>query len=193
MSPIRGITPIIQAFPSFSPINNILNKKIIHYLRNSSYNLNNTREQVNIQLDDLSPSILENFNINYLIGLFVGLIIIIMILSIIILIAYLIEQKEISFNNIIPNFNIFKLIKCKNTDILPQYYNKKVEYLPNVSCQLMPLDLSCCSTLDRAEKGQNNLLLRVSIPYRRYTSINNTQNKITEHQITITMGDSNKN
>jgi hypothetical protein len=154
------------------------NNNFIHYLRNSSYNLNNRREQVNIISDDLSVSILENFKINHLIGL-----LIIIMLLVIIFIGYLIEQKRFIFSNIIPNFNLFKLIKYKyeNIEVLPQYYNKKAKQWTSVSSLSMPLDLPYCPTLDRTEKGHNNHLFRVSIPYRRYSSINITENEITEH------------
>ncbi len=188
MYSIRGINlPTIQDSPSFSAMNKMTNNTFIHYLRSVSYNSNNTTTQIDTVLNDSSPSILENLEINYIIGLCI----IIMIFSTIVSIVYLLEQKGFSFNNIIDN--LYNLNKIRtDTQVLPQYY-KKAKQCTFMSSLPIPTVLPSCPTLDGVEKGQNNLMLRVSIPYRRYPS-NNISDETEEHRITITtaINDSNK-
>jgi hypothetical protein len=49
----------------------------------------------------------------------------------------------------------------------------------------LPQILPHCPNLDGAELGKNNIMLRVSVPYRRFQSSDNLPAE-TEHRITIT-------
>jgi hypothetical protein len=70
-------------------------------------------------------------------------------------------------------------------EVLPMYYPKKAKQSPFVSAMPMPQILPQCPRLEGAEKGQNNLQVRFSIPYRRFQSSENLPAEA-EHRITIT-------
>ena len=179
MTSIRGLnTSLIQAPPSNTTYTN--NTLSAHFW-SLRFNRNLTTAQLNMAFGDSTP-ILEDFTPYHLLGLFVF----IALCSAGVFIAYLLEQKGLTIPTLTPITWIKnKYTNYNKTEVLPLYRSKKAKESPYITPLPMPQILPHCPNLEGAERGQNNIMFRVSVPYRRFQSSDNLPAE-TEHRITIT-------
>lgn len=116
---------------------------------------------------------IDSFNIDY------KVVSVVIILSAIIYISYvsLISQSYKS-----PIYNILRTNK-ENQQVLPRYHPIKAKDSPFMTAEIPKL-LPTCPRLDGAEKGQN-ILFKLSVPYRRHPSLTSLATD-DDHHITIT-------
>jgi hypothetical protein len=190
MSSFRGLNSTLST-PSPSPPKSLLNltsNALTVYLRSSAYHPNMTSEEITLALGDPSiPSIpkLNNDEIILMCGL-------IICCSLGVLLAHILEKNGITqhIKQKILTLDLTMWIKSKYVEltkknVLPLYHPKKAKESPFVSSMPMPQILPQCPRLEGAEKGQNNLQVRFSIPYRRFHSSDDLPSEA-EHRITIT-------
>lgn len=191
MSSIRGLnSPTLQAAPNPSPIIlNMTNNTLTSYLRSNTYNQNNTADKLNILLSDLPSPILDNLTQKEIIIIISFILAFMLVTFIWYNIIHYLDKKGINRNYLF-TLNPLNWIKKKYTnnnkmEVLPMYRPKKAKESPFVSAMPMPQILPQCPRLEGAEKGQNNLQVRFSIPYRRLQSSSDNL-PAEEHRITIT-------
>jgi hypothetical protein len=178
MTSIRGLnTSLIQVSSNLTYTNNTLKSNFW----NLRFNQNLTGSHLNVAFGDSSTPILESFTTYHLLSLFAF----ITLSSLAIFIVYLIQQKEMLTPNQITTWIKNKYINYNKTEVLPLYRPKKAKESPFVSSMPMPQILPKCPNLEGAERGQNNIMFRVSVPYRRFQSSDNLPAEA-EHRITIT-------
>ena len=189
MSSIRGhnITTI-HPTPSPSTLRNLTNNALTIYLRNTSYHSNMSEEERNLALGDPSVPIVPKLSNDGIIAICAFIV----CCSLGVLIARTLEQKGIIQKLKLKLLTLSPVVWIKNkyiemnkNEVLPMYHPKKAKQSPFVSAMPMPQILPQCPRLEGAEKGQNNLQVRFSIPYRRFNSSENLPSE-TEHRITIT-------
>jgi hypothetical protein len=195
MSSVRGINvSSVQAspspFPSPSPSShflNMTNNALTVYLRNSGLHHNMTTEEITIALGDPSPPAFNNVTSDQII-LICALIV---CCSLGVLIAHILEKKGIIHNIKLKLLTLkpiiwlkSKYVEINKNEVLPMYRPKKAKESPFVTSMPMPQLLPQCPRLEGAEKGEN-LMFKLSVPYRRFHSSENLPEE-SEHRITIT-------
>jgi hypothetical protein len=167
MTTIRGYT--FQASPSLS---SNPNNTITLYLRSSSNEENSMTDKFNILLGDSSAPIPQNIELHQF-----NIFFIIIICLACIFILYNIKDIILTFS---PQDSI-----KNNYKIIPFHNLKKAKESPFILPMQTPHILPDCPRLESAERGQN-MMVKFSIPYRRFQSSNNLQETNDEDRITIT-------
>jgi hypothetical protein len=186
MSSIRGSNSTFQASPIPSPsiTLNMTNNALTIYLGNSTYP-NITKQENNLIFNDSDIPKPNNDSIIVICAF-------IICCSLGVFLAQFLEKrgslqklklKLLTLSPIVWIKN--KYVEMNKNEVLPMYYPKKAKQSPFVSAMPMPQILPQCPRLEGAEKGQNNLQVRFSIPYRRFQSSENLPAEA-EHRITIT-------
>lgn len=183
---VRG-TNTSTTSPTPSATLNITNNALTIYLRNSALHPNMTAEELNIAFGDPSIPTIPKLN-NDTIILICSLII---LCSLGAFIAHTLEKKGIIQKLKLKLLTLSPAVWIKNryvemnrNEVLPMYRPKKAKQSPFVGAMPTPQNLPQCPRLEGVEKGQNNLQVRFSIPYRRFQSSENLPAE--EHCITIT-------
>jgi hypothetical protein len=193
MSSIRGLNnSTIQATPSPSTsVLNMTSSALNAYLRSNTYQPNMTTEQLNILLGDPSSPILENLTQKEIYNIISFMLVFMLVCSLGYYIVHYLDKKDITLKNYLPtltpitNWIKNKYVTNNNTQVLPLYRPKKAKESPFVGSMPTPPILPHCPNLEGAERGQNNIMFRVSVPYRRFQSSDNLPAE-SEHRITIT-------
>jgi hypothetical protein len=190
MSSIRGLNTSIQVSPSPSPIIlNMTNNSLVVYLRSTAYHPNITADNLSTLLTEPTSSIFDNLTQKEIYNI-VSFVLAFMLVSYVgySLVNYL-NKKGINSDHILTLSTITwiknKYLQNNKTEVLPLYRPKKAKESPFVTPMPMPQILPQCPNLEGAERGQNNIMFRVSVPYRRFQSSDNLPAE-TEHRITIT-------
>ena len=182
---VRGLnTPTIQASPS--PVQSLFNmtsNALTIYLRSSANHHNLTTDDMNL-LDPSIP-IIPKLNNDTIIIICAFII----CCSLGVFLAQTLEKygiiQKLKLLTLKPiNWIKNKYQEINRKEVLPMYRPKKAKQSPFVTAMPMPQILPQCPRLEGAEKGQNNLQVRFSIPYRRFQSSDNLPAE--EHRITIT-------
>ena len=184
---VRGINNVIQANATiYKTLSNKTNTALVIYLNNTNY-LNMSSDEINMALGDPTANYLPELSTKEIINI-ASFIIPIILLSIVgfQVVTYLhqkIQKDKISILTPI-NWIKNKYDLYNKRELLPLVRSKKAKESPFISSLPTPPILPLCPRLEGAEKGQNNLQVRFSIPYRRFQSTDNLPAE--EHRITIT-------
>jgi hypothetical protein len=189
MSSIRGLNTSIQASPSPSPtILNMTSNSLIVYLRNNAYHPNITADNLNTLLSEPNSPILDKLTQKEIYNIISFVLAFVLVSYVGYFIVNYLNKKGINSDYLL-TLSIINWINSKyreynKTEVLPLYRPKKAKESPFVSSMPMPQILPQCPNLEGAERGQN-LMFKLSVPYRRYQSSENLPAE-TEHRITIT-------
>jgi hypothetical protein len=185
--PVRGLNNTIQVNSSiYKSLSNRTTNALVIYLNNTNYH-NMTSEEINMALGDPTANYLPELTTNQLINIASFVIPFILIGIIAIQVGtYLHHKIKKDKMTILTPINWIKnkYYSYNNKELLPTVRPKKAKESPFISALPTPPVLPLCPRLEGAEKGQNNLQVRFSIPYRRFQSTDNLPAE--EHRITIT-------
>lgn len=175
MPPIRGLNNATA-----SPSTNITNNVLTMYLRNSPNYHNITAYEHT--LGDPTVQIPFEFSSSQIVAVCAFII----VCSLGVLIAQTLERKGITHKLKLYTLKyIAQLKELNKQEVLPVYHPKKAKESPFVSSMPAPQTLSQGLAQCPRLEGVENLMFKLSVPYRRFQSSENLPNDA-EHRITIT-------